>query len=339
MGLADLFKAKSSKLKPDPRVRWFGKLPSYGDYYRSNTDEAWAVEFNDWVLKGIEVYQRQRSADPSRSRRHGRLPLAGCMVRLPKSGMTVLASVQDYGGDMRGRPFPLCFYVGVPTAAWPGPTSNRLAAAARTVRDLMGLRREVVRFLNSPGRFEDYFGEHYIDLSGLDGRSEDDSWVEKARKITMPDWIAAVQSDLQIEDPRAWLHLIGSWGERIAQLESKTFEPTLRFPLAPGIPLEVQMAGWIRWLELRMDLNRRVASLMVSGELERVIGHLSVVVRELSAEDFLLLTDLAGAHSCVDSLADVKAVGGESESAAPGTAVPAPAGSWADFVEGAGAAA
>ncbi len=56
MSWTDLFKSKSSKLKPDPQIRWFGKLPTYADYYSSKTDANWAVEFNDWVLKVYQIY-------------------------------------------------------------------------------------------------------------------------------------------------------------------------------------------------------------------------------------------------------------------------------------------
>ena len=56
MGWTDLFKSKSARQNPDPQIRWFGKLPTYPDYYSSKADEAWAVEFNSWVLKGYERF-------------------------------------------------------------------------------------------------------------------------------------------------------------------------------------------------------------------------------------------------------------------------------------------
>ena len=53
MSWTNLFKSRGGKAKADPRIRWFGKLPTYPDYYSSPADEEWAVEFNDWVLKGL----------------------------------------------------------------------------------------------------------------------------------------------------------------------------------------------------------------------------------------------------------------------------------------------
>src|SRR5262245_61054214 len=130
MGWTDLFKSKSSKLKPDGALRWFGKLSTCRDYFNSPLDEEWAAEFNDWVMKGYEQYHARLASQSGVSflaaqqeagvQKQRHLSPASCILRLPKSGMTVLASVQDYGGDSFGRPFPLCFYVGLPTAQWPG---------------------------------------------------------------------------------------------------------------------------------------------------------------------------------------------------------------------------
>ncbi|MHC4094135.1 MAG: hypothetical protein ACYSVY_28315 [Planctomycetota bacterium] len=334
MSWTSLFKSRSSKLKPDPRVRWFGKLPTYADYYSSKTDASWAVEFNDWVIKAYQMYRTRLTGMDHKDRR---LPICACVIRLPESEMTVFSSVQDYGGDMRGRPFPLCFYVAVPTAQWPGPTSDHLAAAARAVRDLTALRREVPRFLNSPGPFEAIFGEREVDLSGMDGQSQDDSWMERARKLSLADWFEGAKSGLKIKDPAAWLGYVAHWGDKLASLESKTFEPTLRLPLSAGVPSDLQMAGWLRWLESRMDLSRRSLSLMISGDLATSTGQLSVIAREVEPQDFLLMTTAAETLAYVDDLSaasldkDASAQNGE----APLGGVPAlePSGSWADFVK------
>ena len=50
----------------DGRVRWFGKLPSYPDYYSSPADEDWSVEFNEWVLRGFELYQGRLASQKAR---------------------------------------------------------------------------------------------------------------------------------------------------------------------------------------------------------------------------------------------------------------------------------
>ena len=337
MGWTDLFKSKSAKLKLDSRIRWFGKLPSYADYYSSEADEAWAVEFNDWVLKGYELYQGRRGSTDQRS---GRLPLSACAVRLPKSGMTVFASIQDYGGDMQGRPFPICFYVGIPTATWPGPTSDRLAGAGRAVRELMALRRDVTQFLNSPGRFESVFIDREVDLSGIDAETVDGSWVERARKVALADWFAGARPGLAVQDASAWFTLAARWGRNLAKLdlESESFEPTLRFPLACQVEVDVQLAGWVRWLESRMDIKSRAFSFVVTGELDKGCGVLSVVAHELVPDDFLLATRAAATLPYVDDLSTVKA-DEQADGAGSPTSLAEPKGTWAEFVESAAAVA
>jgi hypothetical protein len=338
VGLADLFK-KAPKLKADPQVRWFGKLPTYADYYASKSDEAWAVEFNDWVLKGYELYtERARAAGAPASKHVPRLPTAACAVRLPRSNMTVFASLLDYGGDMRGRSFPLSFYVGVPTAQWPGPTSDRLAGAGRIMRDLLALRREVPRFLNSPGRFESVFGEREVNLDGVDGQSSDPTWTQEAGKVALADWYTGVNlaSDAAGKPSlTAWCHAISLWGANIARHEGDGFEPTLRFPLSPAAGVDVQVAGWVRWLEGRMDLQRRSYSFLVSGEPQDGAARLSVIAHDLIPDDFLLATPLAAALPYVD---DACRIGSNSNSAsdaseadAPSRPAPAPLATWAEF--------
>ena len=336
MGWKDLFKSKAEKAKPDPRLRWFGKLPTYADYYSSATDEDWAVDFNDWILKGCELFfDRQGTGKQDR-----RVPSSVCILRLPTFPMTILASVQDYGGDMRGRPFPHIFYVGVPTVSWPGPTSAGVLPAMRVLRDLLVLRDEVDHFFNAPGRFEARFGGREVDLSGLDADVSDDSWLPAAQKLPLPQWFESAKGGLKTDDMAKWCETMLAWGDNIATLEADEFGPTFRFPLVTGIPSEVQVAGWLRWLESRMNLKERYLSLLMSADPAGSTGHLSVVARELVGEDFLLLTPKAGSLSYVD---DASALGGaptteseqtdaEPESPAPADSVQTPA-TWAEFVE------
>lgn len=302
MALRDLFKSKTPKAKADPRIRWFGKLPTYPDYYSSPADEGWAVEFNDWVLKGFELY-RGRGGE---SVRKARLPVSGGAIRLPKSGMTAIACFLDYGGDMRGRPFPMCFYAGVPTLQWPGPTSDRLHGVSRAIRDLLAIRREIPRFINSPGRFESVFGDREVDLAGIDAETSDTSWQAAGRALSMDDWFEDVKGSLETCDRRTWLRLVQALGENLASHASERFEPTLGFPLAMRHPLDTQLAGWIRWLETRLDLSNRAMSLIVSGEQDSDSGHLTVIVREVVADDFLLLTPLVNTLPYVDDLSAAK---------------------------------
>ena len=331
MAWTDLFKTKTSASEPDPTVRWFGKLPTYADYYSSHADEPWAVEFNDWILNGYELYHaRSRSG----TERGGKLPFSECMVRLPKSEMTVFASIQDYGGDMRGRPFPLCFYVGVPTAQWAGPNAAQFGAAVQVMRDLRNLRNDVLRFFNAPGRFETAFEGIEIDLGVLEDDGDAETWLRRA-DIPLADWFQDAQQNLKAADLATWCKLTEAWGAMIASNESDTFDPTLRFPLSASVRVDVQVAGWLRWLGSHMDLDRRSISLVLSGGASDATTHLVVVAREIVPEDLLLMTPACGQLSYLD---DLSAMEVEAEEGDPGSAPPPrpddAIGSWADFVQG-----
>jgi hypothetical protein len=331
MSWTNLFKSK--KTAQDPRVRWFGKLPTYADYYSSKADESWAIELNDWILKGYELLRSRQSAHQT-SRRV--LPFGAGALRLAKSEMTVFASIMDYGGDQRGRPFPMCFYVGVPSAQWPGPTSDRLVSAARLIRDLLDLRREVARFLNSPGHFETVFGGRVLDLSGIDDQTTDNSWQEQAKRIRINDWFQGARDNLRINEPRTWLRAVTRWGDSVAALESKSFEPTLRMPLAREVvhgdaALDVQLAGWIYWLESRLHLRRRNYSFLLTGTCDDCSPNLSIVARDLLPDDFLLFSDLAHTLPYLDDVSRLEAELATETDQAVNDRVE-PDGSWMDFV-------
>jgi len=345
MSWTDLFKSRSSVGKPDPRIRWFGKLPTYPDYYRSRTDEEWAVEFNSWVLKGFELF-RGRLAQSEH--RHARLPIAGCVVRLPKTQMTVLAVVLDFGGDMRGRPFPLFFYVGVPSALLPGPTSGRITPVVDVLDRLLRLRREVVRFMNMPGSFEAVFGDREIDVADIAEGQSDDSWITAGKATPLTEWFRGAYARLKVKEWDGWFEHADRLGSDISKHCKQDFEPTLQFPLSAGVPLDVQCAGWLCWLESRMDLSERQLSLVMTGDPDSEAGQLSFVVRALTAEDFLLLTPLASSLSFVDSLSaweDAPPSAKQSDEASGASpanqtakveiAIPVPSDSrsWLDFVQ------
>ena len=207
---------KAAKPKPDGRIRWFGKLPTYADYYSSVTDEEWALEFVDWVLRGYEVYQAKCLGNDATVPRgavaadHRRLPNCRLLVRLPQSGMTVLASLADYGGDMRGRPFPLVFYVGLPSSQCPGPTSDRVEAILRVFDGLSGLHREVVRFCRNPGQFESTFGDRELVLQDIGEAGDDSAWLKHAGSLQLAEWFAGAGLDSQMT--------AADWATRLAGL-------------------------------------------------------------------------------------------------------------------------
>lgn len=299
MSWKDLFKSRSSGRHADPRLRWFGKLPSYADYYSSPAEEGWAVEFHEWIIRGYELYLRRSMELGERGRR---LPPSIAMVRLPESQMTVLCSLRDYGGDMRGRRFPLLFFVGVPTGQCPGPTADTVAAPLRVLRELGAMHDEVGRFLNAPGRFDTRFAGREVDLSELESPSGDGTWKADADRVDFEQWVDGIDADSSPADAPRWMGRAIAWGDRLAEAEGSAFEPTLSLPLSKGVPADVQIAGWLSWLGARMRVDKRVLTVIATGDLARAPGVMHVVARALMPEDFLLATPVRGGLGYVDVL-------------------------------------
>lgn len=332
MGWSDLFKPKKPAQKADPVLRWFGKVPTYADYYASATDAEWAAEFNDWFLKGYDLYQsraRGSSVGNSRGRPVPRLPISGCAIRLPKSGMTVLASVMDYGGDSEGRPFPITFYVGIPNEQWPGPDCGRLPGAMQVVQSLMGLRHEMFRFFRSPGRFESAFGGRRLDLEGVGQEQGGGGWRKEARGMDMQEWFTEANTIVGAPSLSSWLNEVSEKGRQISANDGDDFEPTLRFPLAWGKSADAQVAGWLRWLERRMRLDGRMLSVIATGSVEDPAGYLVIVARPVISQDFLLLTQEADGVAYLDDLATSR----NTDDPAPGDDPEVRVKTWHDFVE------
>lgn len=337
MSWTKLFKSRSSTPDPDPRLRWFGKLPTYPDYYRSQATEEWPDEFHTWVLQGFEMYKGRLARE---NHPPGRLPVSSCVLRLPKSDMTVFSSVLDFGGDMRGRVFPMCFYVGIPTSKWRGPPSERIRAATQVLDRLVSMERDVARFLNQPGQFETLFADREVDLYHIEENTSDDTWSRMGTTVPLSHWFDGVRSGLHERRFAQWRELIGAWGKNISRHDRKGFEPTLRFPLAKGVPASVQVAGWFRWLESRMDFSKRSVSFTITGDLKSEMGALTIISREIMPDDFLLLTPMFGSLPYLD---DSCALGNNKTDAAaapdtssPDASAPAePAGGASEQIAGA----
>ncbi len=311
MGLRNFFRSRNDGLKPDPKLRWFGKLPTYADYYRTQGDEAWTVELCDWLLKGFELYCARQAGE---GRRPERLANAIGVLRLPESQMTALVAFFDFGGDARGRPFPMCFYVGIPTELCLGLTLDRVAGVLKVLGDLMELRQEVELFTASARSIDDVFGSREMEVGALETNSMGaDLWVT-ADQVDWNVWFDRIKPLLRIEDRAAWLSCVEAFGANLTASESRTFEPTVSFPIAGQSPLEIQVAGWIVWLGHRIDLGRRSLSLFVSGDLQAGPGSLTTVAHDLMPEDFLLLTSQATSLSYLDSLERVGGADGNSDS-------------------------
>ena len=318
---------KSSLSGPDPALRWFGKLPTYGDYYSSSTDGDWTVEFHNWLLEGFVAYRSRIAATGIRSSGVSR---SSWIVRLPKSNVTVLSSIADYGGDSQGRAFPLCFYVGLPTPSWPGPTGDTVLGAMGVLGRLADAHTEVDRLLASSQEVEPVFSPRGIDVAAVSAAVVDDSWRKDASATPMNQWFAGAAELLQAKDQKTWGRALMRWGQAIGALGPDAHGVTLRLPLSNAAVIDAQVAGWLRWLASYMDLASRQVSLAVVVDPPHHAGYLAVVVRPIMPEDFLLVTP---AHDTLSYVDDACRLGAGEDSAASVTCCDG-ADRWLDLVEG-----
>ena len=324
MGWRSLFGTKEPKRPPDPRVRWFGKLPSYGDYYAPPAVEAWVVEFHTWLMSGWEIYQRRLKQEGVTE---DRLPASRMVLRLPKSHMTVLVAIQDHGGDSQGRPFPFCILVGVPSAYWVERPHETTQATWRVVEDLAWLQQEVPSLIEPAASPETLFGDRSVDLSPVVSPDTDDSWRDRAHAIAFDDWLAGALPHLAMGEQASWVEYAHAWGNSLARQNGAGRTPTMRLPLSTEITPDVQVMGWMNWLAARQSLGHETLSLMLSGDRCGSLGYLNVIPRALNSEDFLLGTPLATGSAQLEDLCTIRAT-----DRFPDRRVSSPR-TWLEFVE------
>ncbi len=325
MGWRDLF--RSNTPSPDLRIHWFGKLPDYADYYRSPSEQDWTVEFIDWILKGYQIYKGRLGGEGSDN---PVLPSCGLLLRLPKTEMTVFASIRDYGGDMRGRSFPFCVFAGGPTSDFPGPSSNDAGLYLRVIEDLHALHSDVKTHLKTAQRLDALLGGR---TRAVNSRAEGDeglAWTEEAKSVALADWLDGLGSDSMAPDRQTWLKRAAAWGNNLAELDGKRVDATLRVPLSVGVDASLQISGWLLWLENRLDWSRRPLSLVVGADVANGAASLIVMAKGLEGEDFLLATPLAPTLACLDDLVAAKPVGGLTNLH---PALELSTASWLDFAE------
>lgn len=332
MGWRDLFKSKSIVIpKPDPRLRWFGKLPTYGDYYTSALPGDWALQFNDWIIKGYEQYlirSQELGSKPAK------LPRSLFVLRMPRGEHTVIGLMDDYGGDNRGRTFPICFYVSAPTVHFPGPTSATLGVIKPVFEDLLALEKDIANFFRVPGRFDSVFGGRELRLPELPSAAPDASWKDAAGEISLGDWLGRANGKLT--DPTGrWFERVRNFGRGIVEYAQtqEDFEPTLRFPLVADIPPLTQACAWLRWLERRMPMEERYVSLCIPVNTAAPTAKMTIVARPPVPEDFQLLADKIDAPAYVDDLSKLAPRGNGNSKEPADEQVEVPGGSLLVYVE------
>lgn len=282
---------------PDASVRWFGKLPSAADYLTRQDQPPWAKAFADWMIAGVEAYHRvvPRRADDER------MPPSWGIVRLPKSDVSVIFSMRDYGGDARGRDFPLAYFIGVQSNRVSGPTCDECAALFSIVLELDGFHAALeadVSAKGGPGSGR--FDSRAISLQGFDAPVPSRDWSEAARRLPWLQWFRAVQGPHSMSDAEEWKRVLDTWSARITAADGPGFQPNLRFPLARNASWELQVRGWLVWLESRMRLHERFCTCLCATRTAAGDDALNLLARTVVPDDFMLLTSRASQLEYMD---------------------------------------
>jgi hypothetical protein len=120
--------------------------------------------------------------------------------------------------------------------------------------------------------------------------------------LSVRDWFDATQRFLKTQEPRAWFDMIERWGEQIREHDESDHGLTLRLPLADSTEERIQVAGWLRWLERRMDLSNKACSLLLTRSEARVPPKLTILARDIETDDFLLMTPLSRQLDYLDDI-------------------------------------
>ncbi|MGE3180859.1 MAG: hypothetical protein AB7N71_04455 [Phycisphaerae bacterium] len=268
---------------PDPRIRWFGKVPARGDYVAPAERPRWAQEFAEWMLAGWEACLVDSYSPPVK------LHEGFGLVRMPDTESTVIFVIRDMGGDQRGRSFPLALFCGVPTKSLPGPTPQIVPGLALVIRELMRQFDAVARVVAANGVPGDCLQNSEVNLTNLLGTENPAQPRVENSGDTFQMWFeeAITGADL---DAGQWQARVEQWGAHLAAMAGGEFEPTLGFPLARTFSWEQQVVAWLSWLNARLPLAPRNFQMLVSSDPDRCPYALSIVGRFPVADDMMLLT-------------------------------------------------
>lgn len=267
----------------DARIRWFGKLPTYGDYIRSPNEPRWAREFTeDWLLKGFSEWD-----STAQFRATQQLDAALGVVRLQKSDISVIFTLRDFGGDSTGtRRFPFCLFTAVdsksispePATAWAGWSALlfRLKSLMKAVQ-----RDSTPEWIASQMPVGEIAPTVDTDSALVAGLAWN-PWFERVRpRLAQP------------MNDSAWLAALQTWGEQIRSHADEAY--SLQLPLADQDWAE-QAWGWLDWVAARVRVQPAKVCILIREGFS--IAFLSRPVESL---DFLLLTPADGELRYVDS--------------------------------------
>lgn len=288
-------------------LRAYGKLPMYAEYRRLEVSPGAPTAFSQWMDAGRLAWVKASSKSGAGATRASRL-----MINIPESKDIVVANVWD-SRDSLGRVFPFSFFAVCPAVAF-GPDPVEQWVCALTMHRTFERTHAELRSLGTGGNFYRLFQKRSMPLRSEDVPQRAADLRADAARISARAWFDTIPHDEGV-DAGAWfaglLRRIERWKAEPARLA----EAALSCPLSAEFPFDTQVVLWLEWMRAASTkLGRRIA-LLVPAESERSAGAVHLLLRDVLADDFQLLTSDDANYGYIERLNGVP--NGNDAAAAP----------------------
>lgn len=279
-------------------LRAYGKLPFYAEYRRLELSPGTPTAFSRWLDEGRLAWVRSPTRSPQGTTRASRL-----LIALPECREVVIASIWD-SRDSLGRVFPFSFFVVCPPEAL-GADPLQQWVCANAIHSLFTQLHAELHHLGGGGDFYRHYHKRAVPLRPDDVDARLERFKAAAAAILAADWFAATGLDHSIT-PADWypglLRRMRRWAAQPAA------ELALSCPLARGASYAVQVVLWLTWLGGLIRRTGKPLRLIVPAEETAPPVCLHVLLRDLMADDYQLLTSDEAAYGFVEHLGMVPAL-------------------------------
>jgi hypothetical protein len=297
--LGKLFGGDSGKT--ETVLRAYGKLPLYAEYRRMELAPGTPTAFSQWMDAGRLAWVRSATKSD-----HGVTRASRLVINLPGAKEVIVANVWD-SRDSLGRVFPFSFFAVCSIEALGDNALQRWVSASAMHRTFEGFHEELGR-IGRGGDFYKLYKKRNLtirpdDLDERVGRLE-----AEARGVPAEEWYkSAVNCDGVT--PGAWFAGVLRRGEKWKANGELAANLALNIPLAGDVPFGLQAAAWLRWSEGIVAKTGKTAQVIMPADRSPAPVSFNLIVRDVLADDFQLLTTDDLAYDFVEKVARMPQAG------------------------------
>lgn len=278
-------------------VRAYGKLPMSPEYRRLECDRGVAASFSRWIDTG---WGQARTRD-----QHSKMMPARFCGLFPGQKEHVTASFWD-SRDSGGREFPFTFFLTVLRNSL-GPDGPSRFAQVLGLWDAIEAMRGELAELARGKRFDAIYRDRHILLAKETVDEDRRALIRQVEAIPLGDFAEALAQRVGTSDLQNWLEMLSQslprWKDQMRDTGL-----AIRCPISPRWSPAAQVIAWIQWLETNLD-GRAWPDTIIMPQLGRAEAgetddspEAVLLFRDLTAEDFQLLTNWASAYEYADSV-------------------------------------